>query len=863
MAVLTHVDKPQRGAAMALPTDDRPPYGLAVLAFFTVLAGYVVSLAPTVTFWDAGEFIASSHIYGIPHPPGTPVFVTLGRVWDMLIPGLTTAVKTNLMSATFSAGCAAFFFLFMHEALRRGSEDLDEGTARLFRVGGAFSATLIAAFLFTVWQNSNETEVYQVAMFSIGLIAWLSWLWRRDRGGVNGSHVLLLTVYVLGVTLGNHLMALLCGPAVFAFMFHVLWSDPSKAPAERNMQWAEFAVAGALWVTLVGVGVGSKFIVVAGLALYLVAAAWCIMAGSWLFAIMALLVAAVGASTYLILYIRAGLHPFISEADPSTLDNLWAVIRREQYPPRSPLDDPTVPSGPDNPGRTLQILFLQVMNYLQYFNWQFAAALQKGDPVLGVLRMPFTVIFGILGMLGLREHHRWDRSSFWFIAGLFLTTSVGLILYLNFKPGFSIGYGWFPDRELHEVRERDYFYTVSYYAWGLWAGLGLAVVYRALRERLASGPAIAASPVLAVAMLPFALNFAAAGRHHLVTATLPRDFAYDMLIGVEPYGLLFTNGDNDTFPLWYLQEVEGVRQDVMVVNLSLINTDWYIRQLRDNPARPYRPDSNALRLFGPRAGPPPSCSAAQLQQVNEWARAAHRRPPDLAFGRPMCLHTLNDDAIANMQPQLIPNDLNFRAGNIQHRYQAGTPMYVKDIMVLRLIQENLGRRPIYFALTAGGANRMALDRYMVQQGLAFKLTPDTVTFDSNVVDGRSIWGTSVGFDIARTQTLVGSVYRYARLFQVDSLELEPTDDNIAGNLSIVYTGLGLALRDRGRLQDMVEAFRKADHLSPNPQLREFLRSISALPLPSGDSGRAAPDTAKQAGRSPPAAPAARRDTGRR
>src|SRR5262249_34989320 len=128
----------------------------------------------------------------------------------------------------------------------------------------------------------------------------------------------------------------------------------------------------------------------------------------------------------------------------------------------------------------------------------------------------------------------------------------------------------------------------------------------------------------------------------------------------------------------------------------------------------------------------------------------HRHPPDLSFGRPMCLHTLNDDAIATMQPQLIQADLAFRAGNVRHVYPAQTPMYVKDIMVLRLIQENLGRRPIYFALTAGGANRMHLDRFMIQQGLAFKLTPDTVAFDSNVVDGRSIWGTSVGFDIPRT-----------------------------------------------------------------------------------------------------------------
>jgi hypothetical protein len=824
--------------------DDRPPYRLAGLAFLLVLAGYVVSLAPTVTFWDAGEFIATSHILGIPHPPGTPVFITLGRVWDILIPGLTTAVKTNLMSAMFSAGSAAFFFLFVHEALRRGSAGLDAGAARLFRVGGAFSATLIAAFTFTVWQNSVETEVYQIAMFSIGLIAWLLWLWRRDRGGVNGAHLLLLIIYVLGVSLGNHLMALLCGPAILAFMFHVLWSDPAKQADERAMQWAEFAVAGALWVTLVGVGVGSKGIVIIGLALYLVAAALCIRAGSWLFPLMALVVAAVGATTYLILYIRAGLHPFINEADPSTFDNLLAVIRREQYPPRSPFDDPTVPSGPDNPGRTLQVFGLQILNYFQYFDWQWASSLMKERTLLAPARMPFTLLFLLLGLLGAKAHRTWDRSSFWFIAGLFLTTSIGLVLYLNFKPGFSIGYEWFPDRELHEVRERDYFYTVSFVAWGLWAGLGLATAYRMLRERLTGSTPIAAAPVLLAALLPFILNFSAAGRRHGITAWLPRDFAYNMLIGVEPYGLLFTNGDNDTFPLWYLQEVEGVRQDVMVVNLSLINTDWYIRQLRDNPARPYRPDSNALMLHGPGpAGEAPACSDRQLDSLNAWARRAGRRAPDLARGRPMCLHTLNDDQVAAIQPQLIPQDINFRAGRIEKRYPAGTPMYIKDIMSLRLIQENLGRRPIFFALTAGTGNRMGLDRYVAQQGLAFKLFPDSITIGGPYADLRSLWGVPAAMDVERTRQLAWDVYRYARLFDVDVLRLDPTDDNIAGNLSINFLALGLIYQQRGELEQAMANYERANHLSPNPQVAAIIatiRAASSLPLPdAADTGQAA------------------------
>jgi hypothetical protein len=846
---------PQDSASSQDAAAERPPYLLALLAGAAVLSGYVLSLAPTVTFWDAGEFIATSRILGIPHPPGTPVFVMLGHVWDTLFPFGETAFKTNLMSATFSAASAGFLFLLVHQALARGARGLEEPAARLFRTGGAFAAVLVSAYTFTVWQNSNETEVYQVAMLSISAIAWLCWLWRRDRGGKRGAHLLLLIVYLLGVSLGNHLMALLCGPAVFAFMIHVLRSEPSSDPKERNVQWAEFAVAATLWVAMVGVGTGSKGLIYLGLLLYAAAAVWAFTAGSWLFALTGLLVAAAGVSTYAFLYIRAGLHPYINEADPSTFDALWAVIRREQYPARSPFDNPMYPHGPDNPGRTLSILGLQVLNWLQYFDWQWASSIKREFPLLHPARLPFTLAFAALGIWGAMEHRRWDRSSFWFLATLFLTTSAGLIIYLNFKPGFSIALESIPDREMHEVRERDYFYTVSFVAFGLWAGLGIAAAFRALWERLRdSATPLTASPVLLLALLPFVLNFNAAGRRHGPAATLARDFAYDMLQTVEPYGILFTNGDNDTFPLWYLQEVEGVRRDVVNVNLSLVNTDWYIRQLRDNPARPYQPDEAAARLYGTaeQVGPPPACSAEWADTLDAWARAAGRRPPSRTPHQPACLHTLNDDQILGLTPRLLERDMPFRAGRISRTFPAGMPMYTKDIMVLRLIQENLGKRPIYFALTAGNANRMGLDHYVAQRGLAFKLHQDTVVIGGNIADGRGLFGPAI--DVEQTRRLAFEVYRYARLFEADSLRLDPTDDNIAGNLSFVFMTLGEAYRQLGDAQLMLQAYERAEHLSPSPQLRSYLSQLRALSAAPGLLGDSAVTAAADSGQPPESSP---------
>jgi hypothetical protein len=806
---------------------ERPPYLLACVAALVLLVGYIVTLAPSVTFWDAGEFIASAHILGIPHPPGTPLYILIAHSWDALVPGLPTATKLNLLSAIFSAGASAFFFLFVYETLRRGAAGMDEGGARLFRVGGAFAATLCSGFAFTVWQISNDAgKVYPIAMFLIGASAWMVWLWRRERGGPEGAHLLLLIQYTLGLALANHLIGLLSGPALFSFMFHVLRTQPAKDPAERQVQWAQFYVMVALWVSLVGLSQGGAgtWVLFLGLALYVAAAAWAFRVGTGLFGVSALVVAGLGISTYAFLYIRAGLHPYVNEADASTLRNLWAVIGREQYPPRSPFDNPMFPSGLDNPGRTFQIFGFQLLQWLQYFDWQWSNALQRGASLLAPARIPFTVLFTGLGLFGCLEHRKWDRSSWWFLLGLFATTSIGLVLYLNFKPGFSIGFGAFPDRDMHEVRERDYFFTISWLSWGLWAGIGIAALFRKLRERLSAGPAFAAAPVLALALVPLVLNFHAATRRQTPDAMLAHDFAYDLLNSVEPYGILFTNGDNDTFPLWYAQEVEGIRQDVVNVNLSLVNTDWYIRQLRDNPVRPYRPDSLARRLYGPGPAAAPGCSPAWVDTLAAWARKAHRRPLDPKQGTPACLHTLTDDQILTLEPMLLPRELVLRIGTLEHSYPANTPMYVKDIMTLRLIQENLGRRPIYFALTAGGGARLGLDRFVVQQGMAFKLTADTVQAGPNMVQG--IWNSFM--DLDRTRVLVWDLYRYARLFDVDSLELEPTTANIAGNLSFPYLGLGEAYRLRGHVDSMLMNYRRAEHLSPTPELAGWLKQFDAM-----------------------------------
>jgi hypothetical protein len=773
---------------------DRPPYLAAVAVAMVVLAGYVWTLAPTVTFWDAGEFIATSKILGIPHPPGTPLFTLMVRVWAYLVPIGEYAYRSNLMTAVFSAAAAGFWFLVVVQTLR-GAEDPSGKRDQIFTIGGAAAAAFASGFAFTVWQNSNETEVYMVAAFSIAATTWLAWQWRESRGKPRAPHLLLLAFFLAAVSLGNHLLALLVGPAVIAFMAHVIKTEPLEHEDDRKAEWGQWSVLVGAWALLIGTGLGNTNLLILGGVAFLIAAAYATSVGGFRFVVTVFCIALVGASTYLFLYFRANVGPFINEADPSTWSSLWDVIQRKQYPPRSPIDNPIFPSGPGNPGRSLTLIGLQIQNYLQYFDWQWSNGLAKTVPVFAGVRMPFTLLFVALGIYGLTVVKDRDRSMFWLLLLIFLTTGPILMGYMNFKPGHSLAWDKFPEMDMHEVRERDYFFTVSFQVWGILAGIGLAGLYRNVRKRLDSdlGVGKAAAVILGVALVPLVLNFSAASRKHGPEALLARDFSYDVLQSAEPYGIVFTNGDNDTFPLWYLQEAEGVRQDVSVVNLSLGNTDWYIRQLRDNP----------IRVFDPEQAP--------------WF--AHLAPDSA----PPPLHTWTDAEIASLRAQLLATSIDYGPGRIDKTYEEGTPLYVKDMLVLRLITENWRRRPIYFSLTAGAGNYVNLEEYFTQQGILFRLNVEEAPDSTRLQPG--IMGVLV--DIPRADSLVWNVYRYAGLLEADTVVLDPTSRNIATNLSYAIFSLGQAYMLAGDEEKALRNLRRANHLAPSAQAASIIGGMEA------------------------------------
>ncbi len=771
---------------------DRPPYAAAGSVMLLVLLGYLLTLAPGVTFWDAGEFIAAARVLGIPHPPGTPLYVMIAHVWGMLVPVGEFAARTNFLSALLSAAGAGCFFLVAHESLRE--------LAPRLRLGAAAAGAVLGGFTFTNWQNSNETEVYAVATFTIGAMSWLALLWRRRRAEPRAGRLLLLIVYLAGISIGNHLLALLAGPAVMAFLVATLRAEPAADPAVRRAEWGQVAVVAGLWALLIGTGLGSTALTGLGALCFVSAAVFAAAGGAGLFAVASLVLALVAVTPYLYLYLRSAQHPPINEAAPATFDALLAVIRRAQYPPRTPFDDPTLPSDANNPGRSLALVAAQIGDYAVWFDWQWARSLRG---MLGPLpvRTLVTLVFASLGLRGAFAQRRQDRAAWWLLFMLWLVTGFGLVAYMNFRPGYDRWFDRWPEPGDHEVRERDYFFVVSFIVWGIWAGMGLGALVRAVTARASSprrwaGITVRAAPaLLLLAAVPPALNWRDASRRHGADARLAGDFAYDLLNSAPPYGILFTFGDNDTFPLWWAQEVAGIRRDVTVVCLALGNTDWYMRQLRDAPTRPL--------------------DQAALPEV--WRGRIIPRPT-------APLHTMTDSMIQSaMNGYLVRGARELALGPLKRTLADGDILYPNDILTLSVIQQNLGRRPIVWAATAG-RSFAGLKDYVVQRGLGFELgtaLPDSTSPD---LDLHRFAG--VPIDVPTTDRLVFDTYRYAGLLERGAEGLESTSASVAATLGLPPALLVYAHASRGEPDPTQQAMRMATALSPNPDLRAALQTAA-------------------------------------
>ncbi len=694
--------------------DSRPPYAAAALAGLATFALYALTLSRTTAFWDTSEYIATAHILGVPHPPGNPLFVVLARAWSVLLAplGLSVAVRVNLFSAFMSATAHALWFLVVHHILRYFSAD------RRFRIVGAAAAVLVSATAFTVWNQSNVNEkVYTVSLLTIALLTWLAFRWQENLGKGKDDNLLVLMVFILALSVGNHLMAFLAAPAIGLF---ILIENPRTL-----LNWRLYLAAGG--AALLGIGI------------------------------------------HLFLPLRAGLNPVINEAAPTCPDLASALTAIVTYGKAGclALSEALNRTQYDKPPLLPRLapLTSQYVNYLQYFDWQWARSLGGTNNVFATLRLPFTMLFTGLGVWGAAEHFRRDRSSFVYVLTLFATLSVALVYYLNFKYGYSLQ-APVDNRELHEVRERDYFFVVSFSVWGLWAGVGIATLWKEAAVELKTS-LTRTVPILGLAFIPLISNWGSASRAHDYTA---RDWAYNLLMSVEPYGVLFTNGDNDTFPLWYLQEVEGIRKDVTVMVTSYLNTPWYTRQLRDltTPCPPgISPDDDPSRVLCQRPYVAENTGAAY---VFDPAEAGDKVP--LVLTEPLRAPTrsilpLDDETIDRAAGSYarLDADQGVRLGEITAVLRAGQVVYPWMQYALVVVNSVAGERPVYFASSGNAAASLGLDAYIIRQGLAFKLSRtslETAAPEGVVRLTPSAYSAVTGdwVDVTRTAALVDSVYMH-------------------------------------------------------------------------------------------------------
>jgi Protein O-mannosyl-transferase TMEM260-like len=501
-----------------------------------LLAVYAATLAPGVTFWDAGEFIAAAHALGVPHPPGTPLFVLALHAWAAVLAHVMPyATATNLFSALCTATAA-------------GVAGGLVGRARADAAGAAtVAAALVAGTMSTLWLNATETEVYAAAL----LLAVLT-LAAADRAAREpGTRWLSLTAFLVMLAVPVHLSALVATPAAIVL-------------ASQRVEGVDFRRAlllAGVWLGAIGAGRVSPVVIGAGV----VAAA--VACGSWAWrrgprealAVGAALasVSVVALSALIVMLVRSRFDPFVNQGNPIGWPALLDVIARRQYDV-APLWPRQAPA------------WLQLANVGQYADWQVGLGL--GPTVLPSLgRTVATVVFLALGLAGAVHHRRDDRRTWRALFTLLVCGSIGVAAYLNLKAGPSIGAGVLPPSAAHEARERDYFFTFAFWAWGLWAGYGAVALARYRRW-----PAVAG---LGVAALPIVLNWSAVSRRQEPGASIPEIWARLLLDATPADGVLIAAGDNDTYPVWYVQQVEGYRRDVRVVTVPLLPAAWYRAEL--------------------------------------------------------------------------------------------------------------------------------------------------------------------------------------------------------------------------------------------------------------------------------------------
>lgn len=750
---------------------------LALFVFFISLLTYTLTLAPTASFWDSGEFIAVAHGLQVNHPPGAPLYSILGRLFSMFMPTQYVAVSINFMSALSSALTVMLLYLIIVRLVREFKGNADEMSLmdKIGMYGGGVVGALTLNFTDTMWFNAVEAEVYALSIFFTAIVVWLALKWSEQHDKPYSEKWLVLIAYMFGLAIGVHLLNLL---AIFFVALIVYFK-------KRDFTLLSFGLMGILAVlsffliypftiqTIPDIAskISGTTYGTIGPAAFFVLIILGVMYGVYFthkkkyrmanIVLISYLMILIGYSSYSVIMIRSIADPPIDENDPETFEAFVSYLKREQYGATPILKGHNFDASSGQISRDKESFFprryspdpnhlkfysrydsdwsffwdYQINHmYVRYLFWNFVgreADIQDTGWQSGFSapRYPnnmasnsYYFIPFLLGIFGLIYHFSSDWRRAFAVTILFVVTGLAIVVFLNQTP--------------FQPRERDYAYVGSYFAFAIWVGLGVTGLVDLAKSYLKEKP-IAAYIITGLCLLgsPILMGTQNWDDHDRSSRYVAPDYAKNLLNSVAPNAILFTNGDNDTFPLWYAQEVEGVRTDVRIVCLSLLNTDWYIKQLKHQ----WSHESAPL---------PISLTDKEIDEITAGLSAWQPAEISIPVDKGMLKNAFSEDAeykkaigvpsdfdIPLLQPgtdfempvDSLDNALTwYFSGRLFGQDNSGNDIHylqIQDRMILELLQSNNWLRPVYFANTVSSASQLDLQPYFRTEGKAYRVIP--------------------------------------------------------------------------------------------------------------------------------------------
>ncbi|UOQ74247.1 glycosyltransferase family 117 protein [Hymenobacter cellulosilyticus] len=805
------------------------------LVFGLALTTYLLTLEPTVSFWDCGEFIASANKLLVPHPPGAPTFLLLGRLASLLaVDPSQAAALVNGLSALSSALTVLFLFwtitMLARKLVLRGIESSVEPTSSqtLQILGAGLVGALAFTFSDSFWFNAVEAEVYAMSALCTAVVVWLMLKWENRAAEPDSDKWLILIAYVIGLSIGVHLLNLLALPALGLLYYFRKTSQPTTRGGLLALGLSGALVLAILLGIIPGLpslagdfevffvnSVGLPFN--SGVVIFLLLLVGAIAAGFWFAqrtgrvrlhtALLSLVFILIGYSTYLIVPIRSGFNPALDENNPEDVLSFVSYLKREQYGSRPLLYGPQFNAQPvdqqqgapryershdaqghdtyvvaerrletiyrdqdkmllprlysnqpghvrayqtwvgvqpdQKPTMAQNLAFLVQYQlghmYWRYFLWNFVGResdvqqagvlwpLSSNDGLPAELahnraRNNFYALPLLLGLLGLFYQVKRDGRNALVVGLLFVLTGLAIVLYLNQPPT--------------EPRERDYTFAGSFYAFAIWIGLGVLALQEVLRyvlrpERLR----LVAAPLLALAV-PGIMADQGWDDHNRSNRYAALDWAKNMLSSVAPNAILITYADNDTFPLWYAQNVENFRPDVRVAVLSYLNTDWYVDQMKQpaNQSKPWplslthKDYSQGTNDYLPYVENP----AVTALNVKEFMQLVRQNSPLLQvqtqsgkslLSYPTTNFYLDVDTAAVRRLGIIPKERNKQLVARMHWQASKEALEKNTLVILDLLATNNWQRPVYLSTSIPQQDYAGLDNYMQLEGLAYRVLP--------------------------------------------------------------------------------------------------------------------------------------------